>query len=65
MGYRLPEDIALIGFTETRMAELVTPQLSSVKQPTVKMAKAAAELLLKRIKKNDEAIETIIMKWII
>lgn len=60
-GYRVPQDIAFIGFTETRMAELVTPQLSSVKQPTVKMAKAAAELLLKRIENKDEAIETIVM----
>ncbi|MFI8602908.1 LacI family DNA-binding transcriptional regulator [Cellulophaga baltica] len=60
-GYRVPEDVAIIGFTETRMAELVTPQLSSVKQPTGEMAKAAAELLLKRIENNNEPVETIIM----
>ncbi|GAA4236404.1 LacI family DNA-binding transcriptional regulator [Postechiella marina] len=60
-GYSVPDDIAFIGFTETRMAELVTPQLSSVKQPTFKMAKAAAELLLKRIENANEPIETVVM----
>ncbi|AUP79721.1 LacI family DNA-binding transcriptional regulator [Flavivirga eckloniae] len=60
-GYRVPEDVAIIGFTETRMAELVTPQLSSVKQPTYEMAKAAGELLLKKINNNEIPDETIIM----
>lgn len=60
-GYRVPEDVAFVGFTETRMAELVTPQLSSVKQPTYEMAKKAGELLLKRIKDENTAIETIVM----
>ena len=60
-GYRVPEDVAVMGFTETRMAELVTPQLSSVKQPTYEMGKKAAELLIKHIKNDSLAQETIIM----
>lgn len=60
-GYRVPEDVAFMGFTETRMAELVTPQLSSVKQPTVKMAQIAAELLLKRINDDTAEIETVVV----
>ena len=59
-GYRVPEDVAFIGFTETRMAELVTPQLSSVKQPTYKMAEAAGKLLIDRIKNSDADIETLV-----
>jgi LacI family transcriptional regulator len=60
-GYRVPEDVAIVGFTETRMAELITPQLTSVKQPTFEMAKKAGELLLERILNNDTKIETVIM----
>lgn len=60
-GYNVPEDVAFVGFTETRMAELVTPQLSSVKQPTYDMAKQAGELLLKRIGNGNAPIETIVM----
>ncbi|MET2985617.1 LacI family DNA-binding transcriptional regulator [Aureibaculum conchae] len=60
-GYRVPEDVAVMGFTETRMAELVTPQLSSVRQPTYDMGKKAAELLLKHIENESLEPETIIM----
>ncbi|WP_299555896.1 LacI family DNA-binding transcriptional regulator [Seonamhaeicola sp.] len=60
-GYKVPEDVAFVGFTETRMAELVTPQLSSVKQPTFKMAKKAGELLIERIEDENAPIETIVM----
>lgn len=60
-GYKIPEDVAFVGFTETRIAKLVTPQLSSVKQPTYDMAKKAGELLLQRIENEDAPIETIVM----
>ncbi|TXG36106.1 LacI family DNA-binding transcriptional regulator [Seonamhaeicola maritimus] len=60
-GYRVPEDVAVVGFTETRMAELVSPQLSSVKQPTYDMAKKAGELLLRHIEDENAPAETIIM----
>lgn len=60
-GLRVPEDMAVMGFTETQMAELNTPQLSSVKQPTFEMGKKTAELLLKLIDKGPEQPETIIL----
>ncbi|WP_298533427.1 LacI family DNA-binding transcriptional regulator [uncultured Algibacter sp.] len=63
-GYRVPEDVAVVGFTETRMAELVTPQLSSIKQPTHDMAKKAGELLLKVIKSGTSSEETIIFNGV-
>ncbi len=59
-GYRVPEDVAFVGFTETRIAELVTPQLSSVKQPTCEMAKKAGEMLLNRINNPNAETETIV-----
>ena len=48
-GMRIPEDIALVGFTESRMAEIVDPALTSVSQPTFEIGRTAAELLLKQI----------------
>ncbi|TXE13904.1 LacI family transcriptional regulator [Seonamhaeicola algicola] len=60
-GYAVPKDVAFVGFTETRIAELMSPPLSSVKQPTYDMAKKAAELLLKRIEDENAPIETIVM----
>ena len=48
-GLRIPEDIALVGFSESKMAEVVEPPLSSVSQPTFEIGKTAAELLLRQI----------------
>lgn len=55
-GYRIPEDIAIIGFTDGLISEYTSPSLSSVVQHGDLMGKQAAELLINRIehKGSDE-----------
>jgi len=48
-GFRIPADVALVGFTEGVIAELLEPQLTSVAQPTFEMGRIAAKLLIERI----------------
>lgn len=48
-GYKIPQDIAVVGFTETKFAELLDPPLTSVSQPTYDIGATAAELILKEI----------------
>ena len=60
-GFNIPEDIAVMGFTETRMAELITPQLSSVRQPTFEMGRKTAQLLLKQIEAEAPSSESVIL----
>ena len=48
-GFRIPSDVAVVGFTETKTAELLEPQLTSVAQPTFEMGQIAAKLLLDQI----------------
>lgn len=43
-GYRIPEDIALIGFTDEYHASIVDPPLTSIQHPTYEMGRKAAEL---------------------
>ncbi|MCL3779049.1 LacI family transcriptional regulator [Prolixibacteraceae bacterium JC049] len=52
---RVPEEIGVIGFSETQMAKLTSPQLSSVQQPTYEMGEKAAELLIRHM--NDEEVK--------
>ena len=52
-GINIPDDIAIMGFSEVAAAQLVHPTLSSVKQPTFDMGRKAAELLLKQIETED------------
>lgn len=48
-GYKIPEDVALVGFTESSLAELIDPPLTSVAQPTHEIGRTAAKLLLEQI----------------
>ena len=41
-GLKIPEDIALAGFSEDVMATIVEPQLTTVLQPMYEMGKQAA-----------------------
>jgi DNA-binding LacI/PurR family transcriptional regulator len=46
---RVPEDVALIGFSNLDIADLLSPSLSVVRQPAFAMGEIATELLLKMI----------------
>ena len=48
-GFKIPGDVALVGFTETKLAELIDPPLTSVAQPTKDIGRTAAMLLLEQI----------------
>lgn len=45
----IPEDLALIGIDDVPYASFYTPAITTVAQPTFKMGKMSAELLLKKI----------------
>lgn len=53
-GIRIPEDIAVVGFTDSKMALIIEPNLTSVEQPTFEMGKISAELLLEQINNKDD-----------
>ena len=48
-GLQIPEDIALAGFSNSDVVELMEPSLTVVRQPALEMGQAATELLLQLI----------------
>ena len=46
-GYRVPEDVAIIGFSNWMISSLITPQLSTVEQNGTRIGKKVQQLLLK------------------
>lgn len=48
-GIDIPKDIAVVGFTESPMALIIEPNLTTIEQPTFEMGKVAAELLMEQI----------------
>lgn len=49
-GIKVPDDIAIVGFSEGSMAKIVEPQLTTVLQPMQEMGRQAAQLLLEQIR---------------
>lgn len=58
---RIPEDVALVGFTDEFHSTVVEPALTSVTHPTMQMGREAARLFFEQIEKGAEAIEEIVL----
>jgi LacI family transcriptional regulator len=52
VGLSIPQEIALIGFDDFESAPLLSPSITTVRQPTLNLGKQAARLLFKRIEAN-------------
>ena len=62
-GLKIPNDIALVGFTSGMISDLTDPTLSSVEQHGYNIGREAVRLLIERIeKKNDLPSQTILIK---
>ncbi len=48
-GVAVPEDVALVGYDDVTFASMLSPSLTSVRQPKYELGAAAAELLLQEI----------------
>jgi LacI family transcriptional regulator len=48
LGLSIPRDLSVAGFDDTALAQIVWPQLTTIRQPTRELAHAAASLLFER-----------------
>jgi DNA-binding LacI/PurR family transcriptional regulator len=65
LGYRIPEEIGIVGFSNWQFCAMIEPTLSSVAQPGFKIGVKATELLLDMIEKKldpDTITEPIVLE---
>jgi DNA-binding LacI/PurR family transcriptional regulator len=60
-GLKIPEDIALAGFTDEFHSTVVDPALTSVTHPTFQMGQEAARLFFKWVEKGSSFTERIVL----
>jgi LacI family transcriptional regulator len=53
-GLKIPDDVAIVGFSNWFFSSLMDPPLSSVDQPGFEMGQEAAKLLIRQIEKQDK-----------
>lgn len=63
-GIRIPEDIAIVGFSNEPISSVIEPSLTTIDQPGFEMGKIATHLLLTQIKDKQglSGPETIVLK---
>jgi LacI family transcriptional regulator len=57
LGIRVPQDLSVVGFDDIRMAEFLTPPLTTVQMSQSELARLAFEALLKEVKRETPAPE--------
>lgn len=57
LGKKMPDDVAIIGFTNTTIGELFNPSLSVVRQPAFEIGQVATELLISMIESKRPVTE--------
>jgi LacI family transcriptional regulator len=61
-GLRIPEDVALVGFTDEFHSTVVDPALTSITHPTFEIGQEAARLFFRSIENPDVKPEQIVLK---
>lgn len=60
-GYKVPEDLEVVGFDNTRLATMVRPTLSTVVQPMYDIGAVAMRLLTKFMNKETVEDQTVVL----
>lgn len=57
-GYRVPEDVSVVGFNDIKFASIYRPQLTTIRQPIYDIGAVAIRVIIKKIK-GEEIKENI------
>lgn len=63
-GLRIPEDVAMVGFSDDIRAALMPAPLTTVRQPAYEVGKLGAQKLLALIKDNTAAVEDVVVETV-
>lgn len=62
LGRRIPEDVAVAGFSGTELSTIVYPKLTTVEPPLTEMGQRAAELVLEKVRNPEAENRKIVLR---
>ncbi|KGT89096.1 LacI family transcriptional regulator [Pantoea sp. Al-1710] len=62
-GHQVPQDIAVAGFDGSELAEMISPPLTTIAQPSRDIGRTAFSLLLQKIDDPQSPTERVMMDW--
>jgi len=60
-GLKIPQELAVMGFNDDPISQIIDPPLSTIANPAVEMGTVAAQLVLYQSKKSESNARTIIL----
>lgn len=61
-GYKIPQDIGIMGFDNIKISEFIEPELTTIAQPIYEMGKESVNLLIKIINGEEIKLRQIFLK---
>jgi DNA-binding LacI/PurR family transcriptional regulator len=61
-GIKIPDDIALVGYDDIEVAGIMTPSLTTVRQPMDEMGKVAFDIAVRSLEKEPLKIQNIVLQ---
>ncbi len=61
LGFRIPDDLSVMGYDDIPLASFSVPTLTSVRQPIYEMGEVASRLLLTHIRDRSRSVETMML----
>jgi DNA-binding LacI/PurR family transcriptional regulator len=55
-GLRIPEDVSVIGFDDLPEAQVMSPRLTTVRQPSTELGATAVKLLMELSREKDGSV---------
>ena len=59
LGIRIPHDLSVIAFDRMEWLDFLSPPITSIAQPVDEMGRAAAELMIERIKVDNGLVKEV------
>lgn len=60
IGKKIPQDLKIVGYDDIKLAELMVPPLTTIKQPIEKMGELAVKILIEQIEGKVVNIENVL-----